>query len=73
MTEQIGQQEKNNSDTNVLIKTLTKSEDSNSCTVTSAISSSLINLHLGCIDEIDAGHEADTEDTELIKFLVNKK
>lgn len=27
-----------------------------------AISASLINLHLGCIDEIDGGNEADTED-----------
>lgn len=28
----------------------------------SKISSSLVNLHLGCIDEIDGGNEADTED-----------
>ena len=71
MTDQIGQQEKT-SDTNVIIKTLSKPEDTNSCTVANAISSSLINLHLGCIDEIDAGHEADTEDIELRELKVNK-
>lgn len=29
---------------------------------TTAISASLANLHLGCIDEIDGGNEADTEE-----------
>lgn len=32
-----------------------------------AVSSSLVNLHLGCINEIDAGNEADTEEHELIR------
>ena len=31
-------------------------------TTTTAISASLANLHLGCIDEIDGGNEADTEE-----------
>ena len=44
----------NNQQTNVI----------NSSATINGISSSLVNLHLGCIDEIDAGNEADTEDYE---------
>jgi hypothetical protein len=38
---------------------------------TTAISASLANLHLGCIDEIDGGNEADTEETHNDKQQSN--
>lgn len=42
---------------------VSKTEDDNEAS-NIALSSSLVNLHLGCISEIDAGNEADVEDLD---------